>query len=281
MSPRTPLTYYGGKQKLAARVVAMMPPHVTYLEPFCGGAAVLFAKPRAQRETINDLDGSVMRFWRALRERPEELAAAVALTPYGRSEWQASSDSDIDDDVEAARRFLVNVDQSFSRGRKSWSPPSLLRDRRGRWQPGTWGNLPAKIRVAAERLSGVCLESGNALKMIARWDHPGGLIYVDPPYVGEHRLNPKSHCYTHDAGPDLWTDLVEVLLSIENSAVILSGYPCDEAELLCENGWKRLGLRANRNVRAARDVKLGTAPETVWLSPTVTAPINDQLWMAT
>jgi DNA adenine methylase len=54
---RTPLTYYGGKQRLAAQIVALMPPHRVYLEPFAGGAAVLFAKPRAPRETLNDIDG--------------------------------------------------------------------------------------------------------------------------------------------------------------------------------------------------------------------------------
>jgi len=150
---RTPLTYYGGKQKLAAQIAAMMPPHVAYLEPFCGGAAVLFAKRPAERETINDLDGTVMRFWRALREQPEALASAVAGTPYGRAEWEASRDLDVDDDVEAARRLLVNVDQSFSRSRQSWSPPSMLRDRRGRWQPGSWANLPPKLIAACPSAS--------------------------------------------------------------------------------------------------------------------------------
>ena len=67
---RTPLTYYGGKQKLARQIVALMPAHRVYLEPFAGGAAVLFAKPRAERETLNDLDGDIVRFWRAVRERP-------------------------------------------------------------------------------------------------------------------------------------------------------------------------------------------------------------------
>jgi DNA adenine methylase len=155
---RTPLTYYGGKQKLAAQIVAMMPEHVAYLEPFAGGAAVLFAKPPAERETLNDLDGTVMRFWRALREQPEALASAVALTPYSRGEWLACSDFDVPDDVECARRLLVNIDHSFSRSRRSWSPPSMLRDRRGRWQPGTWANMPPKLVAAAERLTNVCLD---------------------------------------------------------------------------------------------------------------------------
>jgi DNA adenine methylase len=49
---RTPLAYYGGKQQLAARIVAMMPQHRAYLEPFAGGAAVLFAKSRGRMEAL-------------------------------------------------------------------------------------------------------------------------------------------------------------------------------------------------------------------------------------
>ena len=45
MSLRTPISYYGGKQKLAATIVKMLPAHKLYCEPFIGGAAVLFAKP--------------------------------------------------------------------------------------------------------------------------------------------------------------------------------------------------------------------------------------------
>jgi DNA adenine methylase len=147
---RTPLTYYGGKQRLAREIVALMPTHRVYFEPFAGGAAVLFAKPRAERETLNDVDGRVMRFWRALRDRPDELVRAIAGTPYSRSEWEAcKAEPDAEDDVEAARRFLVHTDQSFSREGTGWSPPSILFDRRGRWQAGVWQNLPDKLAAAA------------------------------------------------------------------------------------------------------------------------------------
>jgi DNA adenine methylase len=105
---RTPLTYYGGKQRLAGQIVALMPPHRVYLEPFARGAAVLFRKPRATGETLNDLASRVMRFWRALRDRPDELAAAIATTPYSRAEWNMCREQpDAVDDVEAARRLLV------------------------------------------------------------------------------------------------------------------------------------------------------------------------------
>lgn len=261
---RTPLTYYGGKQKLAPQIVALMPAHRVYLEPFCGGAALLFAKRRCERETLNDADDQIMRFWRALRDRPDELAAAVAATPYGRMEWRASRDGDVADDVEAARRLLVNVDQSFSRSRNGWSVP-CIGDGRGRWQPGSWANLPPKLLAAAERLQGVALEHGDALALIPRWDQADALIYVDPPYTGPHRLEP-SKGYAVDGDGTLWDQLVDVLSDVREASVILSGYPCAAAERL---GWRSHALRAKHTVQNRSGGVMGAAPEVVWLSPAV------------
>lgn len=261
---RTPLTYYGGKQLLAAQIVALMPAHRVYLEPFAGGAAVLFAKPRAERETLNDADGTIMRFWRALRERPDELAAAVAATPYGRQEWRDSRAHDAEDDVEAARRLLVEIDQSFGRSRESWSVP-CIGDGRGRWQPATWEALPPKLLAAATRLRGVALENEDALTLIPRWDRPDAVIYLDPPYAGPLRTDPTKGYRVDDDGT-LWDRLVDVLLEVKHAAVLLSGYPCDEAERL---GWRMVTLDRKRTVQARDSSTLPPAPEVVWLSPNV------------
>jgi DNA adenine methylase len=261
---RTPLTYYGGKQGLSRQIVPLMPDHRVYLEPFAGGAAMLFAKPPCERETLNDADGTIMRFWRALRDRPEELAAAVAATPYGRQEWRDSRDDGPDDDIEAARRLLVNVDQSFSRSRQSWSVP-CVGDGRGRWQPGSWDNLPPKLLAAATRLKGVALEHGDACDLIPRWDRDDAVIYVDPPYVGPLRLA-ASKGYKVDADDDLWPRLVTALLKVEKASVILSGYPCAEADAL---GWRCVPLSMKRTVQSRDGGVLPAAPEVVWLSPAV------------
>lgn len=264
---RTPLTYYGGKQQLARQIVAMMPPHRVYLEPFCGGAAVLFAKPRAERETLNDVDGAVMRFWMALRDRPEELATAVVATPYSRAEWESCAEIDADDDVETARRLLVRCDQSFSRSRRSWSVPCIGKNR-GRWQPGTWDNLPPKILAAADRLRGVALESADAVDLIPKWDRPGAVIYADPPYAGLHRRAARQG-YRVDDAEVLWPRLVDALLEVRHASVILSGYPCDAAERL---GWRAIQLDRKRTVPARDGRALEYAPETVWLSPQCPEP---------
>lgn len=260
---RTPLTYYGGKQRLSAQIVPLMPPHRVYLEAFAGGAAVLFAKPRVERETVNDLDGQIMRFWRVIRDRPDELAEAVASTPYSRAEWRESRDGATDDDIEAARRLLVNVDQSFSRSRESWSIP-CIGDGRGRWQPGSWENLPPKILAAATRLQGVALEARDALELIPRWDRADAVIYCDPPYAGAHRTEPTKGYAVEPEG--LWDGLVDVLSDIRHAAVILSGYPCEEAERL---DWRKVPLQMKRTVQARDGGELADAPEYVWLSPAI------------
>jgi DNA adenine methylase len=265
---RTPLTYYGGKQRLARQIVALMPPHRVYLEAFAGGAAVLFAKPRAERETLNDADEQVTRFWRALRDRPNDLALVVEATPYGRGEWD-DAEAPASDDVEAARRLLVRIEQSFGRTRTSWARPSLNPDFRARWQGHTWQNLPARLLAAVDRLKGVVLESGDAVDLIPRWDVPHALIYCDPPYTGDHRVA-QEHRYAVDDHDELWPRLVDALLEIEHASVILSGYPCDEAERL--EGWRPVPLAARTNMPLRG--RTGSAPETLWLSPNVTAVPN-------
>lgn len=46
-----------------------------YVEPFLGSAAMLLARPHAPGiETVNDLDGLVANFWRAVQAVPDEVA---------------------------------------------------------------------------------------------------------------------------------------------------------------------------------------------------------------
>jgi hypothetical protein len=95
------------------------------------------------------------------------------------------------------------------------------------------------------------------------------VIYVDPPYTGPLRLAPDKRYRVDDDGT-LWDRLVEVLADIRHAAVILSGYPCRQAD---ELGWRSVRLPAMRHV-GARDLRSrGAAPEVVWLSPAVPEPV--------
>jgi hypothetical protein len=72
---RAPFPWFGGKRRAAERIWAALGNPDHYVEPFAGSAAVLLARPDPARcETINDADGMVSNFWRAIRSAPEAVA---------------------------------------------------------------------------------------------------------------------------------------------------------------------------------------------------------------
>lgn len=84
------LRYPGAKNRLAPWICEYIPKHDVYLEPFAGSLAVLFNKPKSHIETVNDLDGEVVNFFRIVRDRESELRRAIELTPFSRSEYEAA-----------------------------------------------------------------------------------------------------------------------------------------------------------------------------------------------
>src|SRR3954468_1633586 len=102
-----PLKWHGGKHYLARRIVALMPRHTHYVEPFAGGLAVLLAKdPDGVSEAVNDLDGGLTNFWRVLQG--EDTFAAfrriVEVVPFSEAEWDTSA-APATDPVQQAVRF--------------------------------------------------------------------------------------------------------------------------------------------------------------------------------
>lgn len=70
-----PFPYFGGKSLACKQVWAAFGDVKHYVEPFCGTAAMLLGAPEGDRvETINDYDGFVSNFWRAIAHDPEIVA---------------------------------------------------------------------------------------------------------------------------------------------------------------------------------------------------------------
>ena len=115
---RPPLRWFGGKQRLAGKLLTLIPPHTTYVEVFAGGAALFFAKEVSQLEVINDLDSGIVNLYRVLRDKEkfEEFRFRVALSPYSREEYEYCRATwwQCEDDVEKARRWFVVTRQCFS-----------------------------------------------------------------------------------------------------------------------------------------------------------------------
>lgn len=66
-----PFPYFGGKATIAPIVWRRLGDTYNYIEPFCGSAAMLLARPNPGKvETINDADGFIANFWRATKNDP-------------------------------------------------------------------------------------------------------------------------------------------------------------------------------------------------------------------
>ena len=76
---RSPYPYFGGKSKAAHLIWNALGDVDNYVEPFFGSGAVLLARPDEHQwwnrtETVNDIDGMIANFWRALQAEPDRVA---------------------------------------------------------------------------------------------------------------------------------------------------------------------------------------------------------------
>ena len=70
-----PFPWFGGKSNACEQVWQAFGTVQNYVEPFAGSAAMLLGAPDGKRiETINDFDGFVANFWRAIAADPEAVA---------------------------------------------------------------------------------------------------------------------------------------------------------------------------------------------------------------
>ena len=73
-----PFPWFGGKSLACETVWSVFAEVDNYVEPFAGSAAMLLGAPEGKRvETINDADGFVANFWRAVSRDAEAVANAT------------------------------------------------------------------------------------------------------------------------------------------------------------------------------------------------------------
>ncbi len=267
------LKYPGSKWRIADWIIRHMPAHDTYLEPFFGSGAVFFRKEPSRLETINDISGDVVNLFRVVRDRPEDLAAAVNMTPWAREEYHASQERDLAelDPIEAARRFLVGCWQSHgSRVDQSNGWRMILQADKG---PNTvgyrqWQRVPGRILATASRLKGCQIENRPAVDVIAAHRFERVLIYGDPPYVLGTRSRKQ---YAAEMTDEEHEELLAVLAE-HPGPVLLSAYEHPLYRVLeREHDWARVSTRA-----LADGAKVST--EILWINPVAAEAAGGRLF---
>lgn len=268
---RPVLRYHGGKWRLAPWVIAHLPAHRVYVEPFAGAASVLMQKRRSDVEVINDLDGEVVNLFRVLRD-PEHAAILeklLRLTPFAREEFYAAYEVSVEP-IERARRLVARSFMGWGSG--GCNPHRRVSFRNDAAKGGArpardWHNYPEYLAGMSKRLQGVCIESRPAIEVIREIDEADCCFYVDPPYVMEARQD-AAPLYAHEMTGAEHRTLAELLHGVKGM-VVLSGYRSDLYNELFRD-WPSVEGFAYANGNAPRT-------EVLWFNPQAAKSLQQRL----
>tara|TARA_R110002074_G_scaffold253081_1_gene425047 strand:- start:339 stop:1181 length:843 start_codon:yes stop_codon:yes gene_type:complete len=175
--------YIGGKRKLARRVIERIEalPHATYAECFVGMGGVFFRRKFAPRaEVINDRSRDVATFFRVLQRHHQAFLDEMKWKLSSRAEFSrlTSIDPDTLTDLERSARFYYLQHLAFG-GKVAGRSYGVAVDKSSRFNIV---KLATELQEIHERLSGVTIECLDFEEFLTRYDAPGTLFYLDPPY---------------------------------------------------------------------------------------------------
>ena len=238
---KQPYGYYGGKQRMASKIIPLMPKHTVYVEPFFGGGSIFWGKPWPDvkntdhyREVINDMNSELINFMRCLQDKGsfEELQHRLMFTPYSEEEHTLAIKiykNPVDyTKIDRAWAWFVNANCSFTNKINGGWGRTLF----GRNQAATWVNK-LDLHEFYGRLVSTHITHQDAVICLEQWNSPQSFAYIDPPYVGTE----QGH-YSGYSEQDL-ERLVEFLDKEWQGSFILSSY---DTEIINSRGWEKIEI---------------------------------------
>jgi DNA adenine methylase len=246
---KTPIKYFGSKNKLSETIINLIPPHKCYVEVFGGSGAVLFNKPISEVEVYNDINLDIVNLFRVLRdlEKSAKLYQMLELTLYSRAEFdsakKALQDNQIIDDVYRAWCVFVLYNQSIHVRRgyvTSWGYSIIENTRTDAW----WNKIQS-ISAIHNRLSNVQIENLDYKDILTKYDTEQTVFYLDPPYT--HASRSEKVSYENEINVQDHDELVMRLLECRG-ACILSGYENPIYKPLDQAGWRRVEIQSRTSI---------------------------------
>ena len=234
---KTPLSYYGGKQRLAGRILGMIPGHRIYCEPFCGGAAVFFAKEPSKVEVINDSNGELINFYEVLRREFSALEREIEISLHSRRQHRKA-------------QVIYDNPEMFTRVQRAWAVWMSANGSYGCKMDGAFGydrtggvsKKLANKRAGftedyAARLQRAQIECCDALRIIGSRDAQDAFFYLDPPYVGADQGHYDGY------SQEDFDALLRKLEGMRGKFLLSSYRNASLAGFSRRNGWRTLEIR--------------------------------------
>lgn len=248
--------WIGGKRNLARRLCALIEatPHTLYAEPFVGMGGVFFRRrSRPKCEIINDYSGEVANLFRCMRAHPAALTELTAWHLTSREEFvrQRAVDPTSLTDLQRAARFIYLQKNAFG-GVVNRRQFGVNNTGAARFRASEVGQ---DLLAAAGRLERVTIENLDWSEFIARYDRPGALFYLDPPYFGCER----------DYGDDLFgrgefAAMAEQLASLKGRFILSLNDRPEVREIFAGFDIEAVETRYSRKPDAAREVIITPRP---------------------
>jgi len=269
--------FFGGKTKLARRIISLMPPHTIYVEPFAGSAAVMLSKPRVDTEVLSDNDWQIVAALTYLRDYGKEAQQILArYVPYSRTLSRTCRDllrqpEKLASWREAGLRFWIAQVQSFAGARDQAWGYTVRSAQHNTSATRSWHHRIASLSQIADRLQNSIITWSDWLDTINAWDSPETLFYCDPPYVRQTIYKwPRQRPWTRTEHEELIKALLQV-----RGYVILSGHDNAIYRKLEEANWHRINITtanwAKPQTSLARRRRRQANVESLWLNYPPTA----------
>ncbi len=183
----SPIKWVGGKSRLRKYIIPLIPNHTCYVEPFAGGAWVLFGKPASPVEVINDIDADLVNFFAVIKHQPRAFLQSFSWTIVSRYEFNHLARSNPKDmtPIQRAHRFYYLIMAGWGGELKYPRFQTSITDGgHGNRLIGALKHLESKITPVHQRLQSVIVENLDWKNCIDRYDSAKTFMYIDPPYPG-------------------------------------------------------------------------------------------------
>ena len=220
-----PFRYQGHITYALGSIISLVPEHESFVEPFCGGAGLFFAKPKAKANVLNDINRELVTTYKIIRDQPQRLAKLVRSQNNSERRYNYLNDQfEPANELEVALRwFYLNRTSEFETMDKLWERDASV--------PFDSAELEKIILASSQKLQGVDLTCGDFSLAINNAPDKS-FVFVAPPYSLQHSPD-RTRKYRHPFHKEAHLRLADTLKQNANRVNFMMAYKdCPEIRAL-------------------------------------------------
>lgn len=224
---------------------------------------MILGKKPSKVEVYNDINGKMVSLFNVLSDESKtlELQRRLELTPYSREffEYAKMNVNKEPDEIERARLMIVVQRQSHGGLGEKWS--YCIKSHAAGYSASVrkFHAGIERLPIIQTRMRKVQVENLTFDDLIPRYDKPGILFYLDPPYIPETRVSGQ---YEFEMTVEDHERMVQLMLASDGH-FILSGYNTDVYRPLELAGYRKEVIETSSNNSKDRNFRA----EYLWISP--------------